>query len=464
MVSAYKNNMKKLLPLGIGFFIAITGLSMVGVFFDTLEFGSTINDPMSYEYLVPAFFVKIFATIVITVKAFNFLFDRKKCDFYHAVPLTRKQLFNATLCAVLTWVTIDVLLPLIFVMAFTLSKHNTNAMTFYGTFFKLILVYLSCIYVCVVTMFAAVCCGNAFNTLFSTVVLLAAPRVLIYIAIHTFSLFVNTGIDQFGVNVVGIFNEKYNIFYSAFMILAGESGFWATPISMANGLVFALPIGIALYFVGKNIFVKRKSEMADTPQIVKPVRLIVMILACAIPALFMGNVLARSIIDKGFTVWEGFILICAIIAYFTLMISYGTEGYLKRTLKFLPVYIGAIALFTVIYTTSVNVAKNRWISEKTEYVEICRTNGWNDTINGYVINYDMLEGIKISDKELIELFDQCTEKSNVYYGSWERMLVKVKNKGIPFYRVVTFGSGNPIELFEKLTGRKPDRIEDVYIN
>lgn len=206
--------------------------------------------------LAPTYLFLYVAVPVLTFSAYRWMNKRAQSDFYHAIPLTRLQLYGTTTAAILLWIVIPV-------TAHTLVRTLTY--TAFGMPFNYLLQL--CVYVFVLlaalTMLGAVSIGCAvsgfgFVGFFTSVVILFYPRCFITLLAMLAEVeshhAVPLSLQPFFIN------PAFNIAATPVHTL-----FYAPDLGNVFAMLYSLLYGCGLIVLGGLAFIRRKSEAADIP-------------------------------------------------------------------------------------------------------------------------------------------------------------------------------------------------------
>jgi len=215
--------------------------------------------PCISEAWAPALMYAWAAPLLFAIVLFGFLNNRKKSDYYHALPVRRETLFLSFGAAIYTWLIATVVLAvglgtLLFAIAgaqFGLAQLGTAALGFIPT-----ILYMTAIILLAMTLT---------GTLFSNVVLAGLFFLMPPLVSELFSEGVVTLVPALPFGEASFFGISLGLTPFTFFI-ALIDGFGIPTDQLANGIVadalWTSFLALALLALATLFFVRRKSETA----------------------------------------------------------------------------------------------------------------------------------------------------------------------------------------------------------
>lgn len=187
------------------------------------------------SYLIP--YITVPALVIC---AFGFLFKRKSCDVFFAMPVKRSTLYFANMLSVILWTVVSYLLP------FLIVGINTSFSYVISEYGGLYLGHLAtCLYILGGTTIAIFLTGMVFSAIINTIIIAIVPR-LVYLVIYN-----------------GIFNKLDYLVKDApgQADLSGDS--YLTMGFIESERMNYIILGLILILLGFVLFINRKSETAE---------------------------------------------------------------------------------------------------------------------------------------------------------------------------------------------------------
>lgn len=218
-----------------------------------------IANPVDYSIIL--FFLFAVCIPVCFMILFGFLFKRNSSDFYHAIPNSRTCIFNSYLAAILTIVTVIlVIATAIPVISFTFASK-------YIAFNSGAAICMSVnIFTCILLVAGAMCIsvslsGTQLVNVLLALVIILGPRLLFQF-LTTIMVeciyFLPYGADY------GFFSPDTNLVFSSIMNMLDLSSTPANMGILTSSTLYTLILGIIYIVLGLFAFNKRKSEYAET--------------------------------------------------------------------------------------------------------------------------------------------------------------------------------------------------------
>ncbi|MBO4563346.1 MAG: ABC transporter permease [Clostridia bacterium] len=293
--------------------------------------------------------MKVFVYVmgaVLTFNAFGWLNKRSASDYYHAIPVTRTQMYWSTILAILSWMAIGLAAySVVHALIYLAFCAPFNYLLFLCVFVNMLIGALE------VVGAAAIACaisGTRFVNFCAAIVILFAPRFMLTVLSGFVDLVSpdNTLI----VNTISIlFNPTYNIIatpYAGIIQLFGGSRI-SSIISYSNGwaMLYNFAYSCVLLVLGCVAFNKRRSEAAGIPTTNKLFQGVIRT-AVGLPLLM---VLVYLILEYDGVPSAISIVILVLLSFvgYCLYELISTKS-MKKTLKAMPLYsicIGIAALY-----------------------------------------------------------------------------------------------------------------------
>lgn len=230
------------------FFMVLTGSDIFGT---VIPSGAVLMMPLlSFVYIMG---------LVLTFSAFGWMNKRSSSDFYHAIPVTRKQMFFSSVAAVLCWLFIGLTAySVVHALIYALTGTPFNYVLYLCVFVN---VLIGCFEVVGAISIACAVSGTRFVNLFASVVIMFMPRLMLTV-LAGFTASIDRSL------VVGtispLFNPTFNIAACPYGILLSDIGMSVKFDNIAAWL-YSFVYSLILIVLGYVAFKKRKSEMAGIP-------------------------------------------------------------------------------------------------------------------------------------------------------------------------------------------------------
>lgn len=281
---------------------------------------------------------------VLTFGAYRWLLRRVQSDFYHAIPLTRTQIYATTSLAVFLWLAIGLtvyavtraLIYLVFGLAF-------NYLLFLCVYLNMLL--------CAITNLGALSIGCAlsgtrFVSIFTSATILFFPREVLYLLKAMIEINAQSFVPLYGQPFFT--NPSFNISaWPLYPLLYG--------IDYANvlAMLYSLLYGFLLLFLGGVLFKRRKSEHAGVPYTSKLMQGVVRVMVGSQATMGLGMLLNQhffgqsdyNIIDMPDSAVVPLVCISLITSFvFYCLYELISSKRMKNVLKAMPFYPICIAL------------------------------------------------------------------------------------------------------------------------
>ena len=188
--------------------------------------------------------------------AYRFLIRRVQSDFYHAIPLSRVQLYASATAAIFTWLFLALFsFAAVFAVLFAIFGLPFNYLLYLCVFVNMLIAAIE-----IVGAFSlgSALSGTRFVAFFSSVVILFLPRALL--AAFAILIEVDTGVSTPFSALPFFLNPAFNIAATPIHSLIYKADF-------ANGwaMLYSFAYACGLLLLGGIAFRRRKSEAADIP-------------------------------------------------------------------------------------------------------------------------------------------------------------------------------------------------------
>lgn len=334
--------------LNLIFFIALLTRDPIGT-------GVTHYDPRLMA--LPMLFVLYIFTPVMVFGAYHWLNKRAESDFYHAIPLTRTQIYATTSAAILTWLLIALgSFAAVHAILYAAFGLPFNHLLYLCVFLNML---IASVEITAAFSIGAALCGRIFPALFQSIAVLFLPRILLS------AFWILTEIDS-----------GYTLPFSQLpFFLNPEYNIAATPahsliygINFANvpAMLYSLVMSFGLLVLGGVAFRKRKSELAEIPYASKALQIATRVMF-GLPSLSTIVVLLNIYVRFGFEedFMPGYILVPLVVTsvlfsfIFFCLYELIASKKMKAVVKAMPTYGICIAVALVLIFAPFGVAKLR---------------------------------------------------------------------------------------------------------
>ncbi len=206
--------------------------------------------------LAPTYIFLYVATPILAFGAYRWLNRRSQSDFYHAIPLTRLQLYASTTAAILLWLFIPITTHTVMqVLLYMLFGMPFNYLLQLCVYLNVLIASLSILGAISIGVSVS---GSGFVGFFTSVVILFYPRAfLMLLAVLTE---IHSGISvPFSLQPFFI-NPSFNIAATPIHTL-----FYVPDLGNVLAMLYSLAYGLLLLTLGGIAFHRRKSEAAEIP-------------------------------------------------------------------------------------------------------------------------------------------------------------------------------------------------------
>lgn len=274
--------------------------------------------------------------------AYRWLNKRRESDFYHAIALTRVQLYATTAAAIFSWILIALgSYAVVQVILFTAFGRPINYLLYLCVFLNMLLASIE-----IVAAFSigSALCGRRFTAFFQSVAILFLPRILLT------SFWILTEFDS-GFTLP--FSRLPFFFNPEFNIAATPLHSLIYGINFANvwAMLWSLFYGAALLVLGGVAFKKRRSESAETPYASKVLQTATRVMF-GMPSLTLITVLLNIYLRYGndeeflpFSMSVSLIVASIVFSFlFYCLYELISSRKMKKVVRAMPGYVLCIAL------------------------------------------------------------------------------------------------------------------------
>lgn len=453
--------------------------------------------PGGLELSAPMMVYVYLAGLVFTFVAFNWLNRRSYSDFYHALPVTRKQIYFSSFLAIMLWMVIGLTAYfIVHSLIYLVLDLPFNYLLFFCVFINMLIGALE-----VVGAISLACAisGTRFVNIFAGLVILFVPRFLLMVM----SVFIESEAPYMLSNIASnslFFDPSYNIIatpYGSIIQMLGDGGYTVN-YAKIPAMIWSFGWSIVLIFLGGVAFNKRASETAGIPTKSKVFQAVVRT-AIGLPLLL---VLMFLLVKDEATLVSGVFLVLFSFIFYCLYELISTKSP-KKMAKSMPLFficVGISLLYLIIpkliikAESSVKVDENR---TKGFYITSDESGFYTEFGLGSEQTYANIarEGIKITDTEAISIICKAYERNITmlkkdvgYYGNGEYLTVKIVrsngrdivrnllftnaeysrleelvNKNEKYYNAgVKFPSGKKYSFVNGLTKLEAKKLAEVY--
>lgn len=450
MINVFKERFRRLFSTGIVCLVAMMSLAVFCLCILNSDY-RILRDRIEIYHFIPFFIASLVVMAGLVECGVDFVADRKKSDVFHSLPASRNHMYYGTLLAVLSWVAIDVFLPVIIVSIAVISI-GANASTIVQID---ILWIIAGVYVTAVSFFSIANCGNLIKAAFLTLGIIFLPRCAIMIGEYYYNL---AFYSQIRTLPAGIFSDDYNAIINVYTRLSsGCIDNWKQFVISAGGTAL---LSSAFIIIGARCFAKRKSEIAGSMEISKPVRVIFSVVMYIVPVVFISWLPAMLMFVKSYAPIEGVLfMIPVFIALFLFVeLTYSKKKLLQSAIA----VVVSIIVLTAANCLGISYGRTRELDrDKTKYIEFVDSD-FNDTSKDYVLS--KMTG-RIDDKEILDILFREGGLYKDKYGFDRSITLKINNGGISFYRTVECGAFGLRDIFKIYFSNHILKLpEDGYID
>ena len=255
----YREMMRQLRTKGIVFMCILASINILSlmtvVFIDPILESST-SAPDARAIAAPMLLLTYVMGMIMVFGAYRWLNTRAQSDFYHAIPLSRAQIYTTTSAAVLGWL----FLALVSYAALQAILYLVFRRPYNYLLLLCVLVNMLIAAIEIVAAFSIACAltGRRFVTFFQGLAVLFLPRILLgafWILVELDSGFTTP------FSLLPFFlNPEFNIAATPIHSLIYGINFANLP-----AMLYSLIYSVGLLLLGMLVFQKRKSEASDIP-------------------------------------------------------------------------------------------------------------------------------------------------------------------------------------------------------
>lgn len=354
--------------------------------------------------------------------AFGWMNKRSSSDFYHAIPITRTQIYFSTVLAVLSWMFISLTAyALINVGFYLLIGLPYNYLLFLFVYINMMIAAAE---VVGAVSLACAISGTRFVNFFAAAVILFMPR-LMFTILAGFVQAYSDGTFMAG-TISFLFDPSYNIIAAPYADLASSliRGMYVD-YAKAGAMIYTFVYSVLLLILGWIAFKKRKSEAAGIPTTSKAFQSIIRI-CFGLPLILILDLI---IIESGF----GSVIIAAPIMIFFAFVFYCLYELIstksaKKMARSMPLFLVCIGI-GVIYLVLPGLISNHESSIKAEEKNIRSFTFWQNQAEGnlLLIEYSDNDGsfadligdkTVYNDPESIKIIARGLERDYAENGIW----------------------------------------------
>ncbi|MFV0496738.1 MAG: hypothetical protein ACK5L0_01010 [Candidatus Fimivivens sp.] len=263
--------------------------------------------------------------IIMATNLFDYMQNKRSVDVYHALPLTRSELYFATSAAGLTLIWVPLILNFLFVSVCAVLVGGQNL----GMIFLELLCWMVITFVIfALTAFSAVNVGTTFDTaIFSLGLNVALPAV--YLTILAIA-----NVFLYGFNGEHSYQIAYRL--SPMSLMYGRQALSQSNLTVLrdNNMAVALwfIVGLVLFFMGLCIYKKRHSEQAESVGNLGPLQIFMRSVGALVGGALLGTLF--------WSIWLGDeadkIEFLISVAFGALIIYFIGDVILTRTVRSIP--------------------------------------------------------------------------------------------------------------------------------
>ncbi len=457
----YLESVRRLSRTGLVLFV----LSVVASVVISMQFCISQNNSMllSLSKMFPPLMVYTFVGgIVLAFDGFSFLTKRADSDYYHSLPIARKNLFWAITLAALTWIAATVLASsLITTIVFTVSK------TIFVPLYPLVAVPFYIVATMLVFAAAAIACslsGTILTNLAITMVVLFLPR---FIQFSIARGIIAKALLLSWFDLPWFLDPTTNIATGQIVVLSR--------VMLKNemfhfvNIAYSLVLTVGELFLGSFFFTRRHSEVAEHgAKNAKIQTLFACLLTLPVVLLLSSGVMSAT--------WQNILLIFGValggyIIYQTVVFRNA-----KKVLRSLPWYLVPALLAGCIFfgVQATGIAVRNEVPERSqiEYVSFPGSDRASDN-RGYASV--QIAKVKFTDKDLLDyayvaLMDNIDSVNRYGYFNYdfdplstgyilsEPVTFGLKN-GTTISRILVFTNGN---LFNSMRNANSEYFKAIH--
>ena len=254
----FREMFRQLRAKGLVAALLLAGLNLI--FFSAF----ITRDPINASYThydprlmaLPMLIILYIMVPIMVFGAYRWLNKRVQSDFYHAIPLTRTQIYATTSAAILTWLLIALgSFAVVQTILYTVFGLPFNYLLYLCVFLNML---IASVEITAAFSIGAALTGRRFTGFFQSLTVLFIPRLLLT------SFWILTEIDSgftLPFSQLPFFlNPEFNIAATPI-----HSLIWGINFANVPAMLYSLLYSFALLALGCAAFNKRKSELAEIP-------------------------------------------------------------------------------------------------------------------------------------------------------------------------------------------------------
>lgn len=359
----YKNSLKKLSGAGI-LYAVLSLISFPVMYFLTTsryQFTHNLNlcgTPQIYPYVSVGTYLPLIVLFVLIFSGIvnSYMQNKKAVDAYHSLPIKRETLLFSNYLAVITILVLPMILCYSIVLIGNFSIANITNVTSPSIILEFLRMF--CL-VCAVTAVSFLCSTATYSTLDSTVFTIIlngiVPAIVVMVEL-TLTYFVKGYSSHIDALKYSAYTSPIGLmFTSLFEYNAIDNA------ELFNGFRLASYLwilgAIAVIAIATSIYLKRKSEMAQSYNTSGKLYKFIMIAAAFVVSIaFSCATLAFSSRD----IADSPVLLVVFTAIYGFLIYYAANCILSHSFKFTKTHIIPIILSTVLAPIYLILALNGW--------------------------------------------------------------------------------------------------------
>ena len=366
-----------------------------------------LEEIVDYDNFAWPLFPMMFFTPFFFTSAFSFLNKRKACDFYHAIPHTRRCLYISFTAAALTWIAglITATSLLTGLLWTVLPKVSYDI----GLIPLTIIVHLlGCIYVGGFTVLAISLTGTRASNFVVACVLMFSARIFGVLCISAIQNITPTFDPNY--SILSIFSTRSWLPAAVIKAYTSFDAFEQPILWILSGVVI-----VVCYVLGGWVFKNRSSEMAGKDAPGKVMKCVFRCL-CSLPFALYATSFIVVEDDSLFAVITGLVSLLVFFLYELI-----ASKKLKTALKTMPLFLAVIAVCGLfagcIYGTESAVCSSSYTAEEMRSVALYRVADFNTTYDLYQdMLYEplILHEAPIDDQRAKEIISQALAETIRY--------------------------------------------------
>lgn len=348
------------------------------------------------EFAIPLMLL-LFLTPILTLSMFSFLNKRSESDFYHSIPFTRPCVYFSFLAAIMTWVSVALVLAVAVTTVLWWMVPYT-AVSLSVPLVHLLVYFLSTLLLTAFTVVAMTLTGTMLSNLLIFALLFSFVRI-------AGALFVACMESKYPIMVLNLTPARFlqPDFNLPLSLVSGFLfGMSTTAFSNYSLWIYTAVVSIALIAAGCVLYTKRHSEMAGQSA---PNRILQHIYRCMI-SMPMAFVIAYYIIEVGLDL--DMLLVLTVI---TLLIYYIYELLTTKRLKNLlsaTLYLPVLLVGGILFGLSITITGNAAVNYTPDADELESVSVYNSYGSYYNPPYEELniQSVAVNHPEVLEFISK----------------------------------------------------------